>query len=129
MVIEIGAAIIENEIGEILICRRPKGSHLELLWEFAGGKREDNESIEECIVRECLEELGVVVEVLEKFDEVMHEYEDKTLRLYFYFCKIVSGEVTKKEHDELAWVSKNNLLKYHFCPADNDIIKRLKNQK
>lgn len=125
MIIEIGAAIIKNERGEILICRRPKGSHLELLWEFAGGKREDYESIKECIVRECLEELGVVVEVLEKFDEVTHTYEDKTLRLYFYFCQIVSGEVTKKEHDELAWVSKSDLIKYDFCPADNGVIKKL----
>lgn len=127
MVIEIGAAIIRNNNEEILICRRPKGSHLELLWEFAGGKKEANESIEECIIRECIEELDVEVEIISKFDEVTHTYDNKNLRLHFYFCKIINGEIRKKEHHEIAWVKKENLKNYEFCPADYDIIKKLSN--
>ncbi len=125
MFIEIGAAIIKNSNNEILICRRPKGSHLELLWEFAGGKKEENESIEECIIRECIEELDIQVEIIEKFDEVTHTYENKNLKLHFYICRIVKGEVKRKEHAEIAWVKKEYLKNYDFCPADYDIIQKL----
>ena len=61
----VSAAIIKNSDNEILICRRGPGGSCEFLWEFPGGKIEPGESPEECLVRECLEELEIEIEVLD----------------------------------------------------------------
>ena len=66
MLIQVTAAIIRRE-GQYLICQRAHDDALPLLWEFPGGKLEDGETLEECIVRECLEELAVDIRVLAEF--------------------------------------------------------------
>ncbi|MCL2925118.1 MAG: NUDIX domain-containing protein, partial [Trichodesmium sp. MAG_R04] len=57
----IGVAVIWDETGKILIDKRRSGGSFAGLWEFPGGKKEAGETIEDCIKREVLEELGIEV--------------------------------------------------------------------
>src|ERR1035438_10315377 len=90
-VIEVSAALLFHN-GKLLITQRHAKSHLGGLWEFPGGKREPNETFEQCLVRELREELGIEVEVGGLFEDISHAYAEKTVRLKFFICKLISGE-------------------------------------
>jgi 8-oxo-dGTP diphosphatase len=119
--IEVTAAVIIRN-GEFLICQRPKGKSCELLWEFPGGKIEPGETGEQCIIRECQEELGVTLNVLKKLTDVTYDYPDRTVHLHFYITEIIAGELTRKEHNAFAWVTPDEINKYQFCPADAKML-------
>lgn len=119
--IEVTAAVICSN-GKFLICQRPKGKNCELLWEFPGGKIEHGETAEQCIVRECMEELGVTLRVLRKLTEVTYDYPDCTVHLHFFITEIASGELTKKEHNAFKWIMPDEVNDYTFCPADAKML-------
>jgi len=73
--------------GKLLITRRHAAAHLGGLWEFPGGKREPDETFEQCLVREIREELGVEISVGKLFESVTHAYPEKTVRLKFFVCR------------------------------------------
>ena len=124
---EVTAAIFYNNQDEILICQRPAGKNCALLWEFPGGKQEPGETLEECIARECMEELNIEIKVLQKFDDVTHKYADKTVHITFFECEYLNGVLTKKEHNDIKWVNIAELQRYEFCPADKLIIEKIIN--
>lgn len=122
----VGTAIIFNEKNEILIGQRPEGKDLAGLWEFPGGKREDGESIEECIVREIREELDVGLVVGEHLLDVKKEYQHGCFVLSVYKAKIIDVENLKANvHQDLKWVKVEDLRKYEYPVADMDIIEYL----
>ncbi|HVY68360.1 MAG TPA: 8-oxo-dGTP diphosphatase MutT [Verrucomicrobiae bacterium] len=123
--VEVAAGLVFRE-GRLLITRRLPGTHLAGLWEFPGGKREPGESIEECLRRELLEELGVDVEVGALFQEVSHDYPEKTVHLKFLLCRLPSGEPQPIGCAALAWVGPNDLDRYQFPPADAVLLDRLR---
>jgi 8-oxo-dGTP diphosphatase len=123
-VIYVVAAVIERG-GKILISRRPKGAHLEGLWEFPGGKAEAGESAEGALAREVREELGVAFTVGEPVAEVDWQYPDKRVRITF-FRGTVEGEPRPLEGQELAWVAPADLDRYEFPPADATLLQRLR---
>ena len=128
-IIEVGCAIIRHQ-GRILIAQRKPDVFLGNYWEFPGGKREPNESIEECLAREVEEELGVKVKASKLLCEVRHTYPDKDLKLCFWFCDWQSGTACKKDCQDFRWVTPNELPNFKFPPADDDILKDiLANQK
>ena len=96
------AVIIQN--GKILICQRQMNKNCGLLWEFPGGKIEIGETGEQCIVRECQEELGITLIVKRELTDVVYEYPDRTVHLHFYLCDIIAGIPEKKEHNAIAWI-------------------------
>jgi len=120
---------INSASPKILICQRPAHKSQALLWEFPGGKKEDGETSEQCLVRECEEELGIQIEILSLFDTVRHTYPEKSIYLEFYISRIISGDIEQKEHAQLAWVFPHELEKYDFCPADTNIIQKLMQEK
>jgi len=122
---EVVGALIRRQ-GKILICRRPPNKKRALLWEFAGGKPEAGESLEAALVRECREELGIELEVGEKFDECIYEYPDITVHLTVFEAEIRQGEPKMLEHSDIRWVTADELDNYEFCPADGPIIEKLK---
>lgn len=125
MVTEISAAVISDAAGRVLICRRPEGKNLALLWEFPGGKIEKGETAEECAVRECMEELDAEISVIDKFGEAFHSYGGHKVHIIFFSCRLKKGEPVNKEHAEIKWARPEELAGYDFCPADGDIIRRL----
>lgn len=123
------AAVIIKE-GKILITQRPKGVHLEGMWEFPGGKKEDSETLEQCMRREIMEELGIKIVIEKKLIEVQHEYETKFVELHFFQCAVIDGSPSPKEGQKMKWVEPETLLNYRFPPPDREIINYIiKNQR
>ncbi len=125
--IEVIAGILELD-NKILIARRKKGNHLAGLWEFPGGKIKKNESPESCLKRELNEELGVNVIVGEFFMKNTHKYDDKTILLKSYKCKIKSGDITLNDHDKIEWTTISDITKFKFAPADIPFVTALVNE-
>lgn len=122
--VEVVAALIwEN--GRFLICRRPEHKERGLLWEFAGGKVEAGETKQEALVRECCEELDIMLSVGEAFMQVRHEYPDLTVNLTVFSATIAQGEPKLLEHSALAWITPEEIPQYAFCPADEAISDRI----
>lgn len=121
---EVVAALIWR--GErFLACQRPAHKARGLLWEFVGGKVEPGETKEEALIRECREELGVTLSVGEVFMEVTHTYPDLTVHLTLFQAAIRAGEPQKLEHQDLRWITREEIDQYPFCPADQVILERL----
>lgn len=119
--IEVAAAIIRSE-EKILICQRARKKNCELLWEFPGGKIELGENGEQCVVRECQEELDVTIKPFRKVFDVIAAYANGDIHLRFYECEILTGMPMAKEHQAIQWVAKDELSQYTFCPADQEMI-------
>ena len=122
---EVVAALIWD--GErFLACQRPAHKTRGLLWEFVGGKVEPHETKEDALIRECKEELDVTLEVGDIFMEVIHAYPDMTVHLTLFNARIAEGVPKKLEHQEIRWITVEEIDQYPFCPADVDILARLK---
>ena len=122
----VSAAIIKNEAGQILICQRDdKGGVCEYLWEFPGGKQELHETAEDCLIRECMEELDIDIEVRDLFAETTYLYPDREIAFSFFYAKIIKGEPAPKVHKLIRWVLTEELAEYQFCPADVAITEKL----
>ena len=124
--IEVVAALIWDN-GHFMICQRAAHKPRGLLWEFVGGKVEAGESRVEALKRECREELNVDVSVGDVFTEVDHVYPDITIHLTLYNAKITNGTPEKLEHNDIKWITAAEISNYNFCPADEEIMKRLIN--
>lgn len=123
-IVEVVAALIWN--GEkFMICQRPANKKRGLLWEFVGGKVEKGESKEQALIRECKEELDIEIAVDGEFISVKHTYPDITINLTVFNSRIVSGKPTLLEHNDLKWITKNEIQKYNFCPADEVILEKI----
>lgn len=123
--VEVVAALIWDR-DRFLICQRPSHKARALLWEFVGGKVERGESKEQALIRECREELGVTVEPQTVFAEVTHTYPDLTVHLTLFDARIVDGVLQKIEHNDLQWITTAEIDRYPFCPADIEILQKLK---
>ena len=108
-----------------LICQRPAHKARGLLWEFVGGKVEPGETKQEALIRECREELAITVSVEEVFMEVVHEYPDLTVDLTLFRAAIAQGQPQKLEHNDIRWITPEEIPGYDFCPADKEILERI----
>ena len=122
---EVVAALIWDE-NRFLACQRPAHKARGLLWEFVGGKVEPGETREQALIRECREELAITVAVQDVFMEVDHVYPDLTVHLTLFNASIAEGIPQKIEHNDLRWITVEEIDQYEFCPADKEILRRLK---
>jgi len=125
IVIEVSAALIFRD-GKLLITQRHAKSHLGGLWEFPGGKREAGETFEQCLVREIREELGVEIAVRELFDEIRHDYPEKSVLLKFFVCALLAGEPQPLDCAAVKWIDKAGLSTHEFPAADAQLLEDLK---
>lgn len=121
---EVVAALIWDG-NRFMICQRPAHKARGLLWEFVGGKVEKGETKEEALIRECREELNITIGVKDVFMDVVHEYPDILVHLTLFNAVIEEGIPEKLEHNDIKWITVEEIPKYDFCPADEDILKRL----
>ena len=112
--IKVAAAIIQRGYGEF------KDG-----WEFPGGKLEPGETGEQAIVREIQEELEVTIGDLDYLCTVEHDYDTFHLSMQCYLCTIVSGEIVELEHEDMRWLSTDNLWGVDWLPADVKVVKEL----
>ena len=122
--IEVVAALIWNE-NRFMICQRPAHKTRGLLWEFVGGKVEPGETKKQALIRECREELNVLLSVGEVFMEVIHEYPDLKVYLTLFNATIAEGEPQKLEHNDIQWITPSEIPNYEFCQADEEILKEI----
>ena len=121
---QVTAGLIRHQ-GCLLIARRPAGKHLAGLWEFPGGKQEEGETLEECLVRELKEELGLEIVVGELFMSVEYEYETKFITLHCFQCSLLQGTPAGLEGQETHWVRMDELKGFVFTPPDQKVIEKL----
>lgn len=123
MTVVVVAAVIETG-GRFLVTRRPKGVHLEGVWEFPGGKCDQGEALTDCLARELREELDVPSRSGEEVFSTTHEYPDRTIELHFFRCELL-GEPRPQLGQEMRWVTREELTRLEFPPADAELIQTL----
>lgn len=123
-IVEVSAGLVFRS-GKLLITQRHADAHLGGLWEFPGGKRETNETFEQCLVRELREELAVEVEVGRLFESLTHAYPEKTVHLRFFVCQLREGEPRPLGCAALKWVTCEELMAHDFPAADEQLLAKL----
>lgn len=117
----VACAIIEQG-GKVLATQRSEAMSFPLKWEFPGGKIKDGETAPECLVRECHEELGAEIAVVQLLSPVTHHYPAFTVTLYPFRCRIASGTIILHEHAALAWLLPAELHTLDWAEADLPVI-------
>ena len=122
--INVAAAIITKN-NKYFIAKRNKDKHLGGFYEFPGGKQDVNETLQQTVIREIKEELNIHVQVGNKLGEEHYKDDKINVHLHYFFCKIISGDIILNEHEDSAWVSKEEFKNYNFAEGDSDIISLL----
>ena len=127
MTVLVAAAIIV-EGGRVLLTQRKRGSHLEGMWEFPGGKVEADEDPKDALARELREELGIDVDVGDVVEATFHRYETKSVLLLFYRAtrRASSPEPRALDVAAFAWTDRDALDPAKFPPADVAVIQKVK---
>jgi 8-oxo-dGTP diphosphatase len=123
-IVLVAACALIDEDGRVLLTRRPEGKAMAGLWEFPGGKVDEDETPEAALIRELREELGIVVlaRCLAPLTFASHAYETFHLLMPLYVCRRWEGEIEPLEGQEIAWVRSQKLQSYEMPPADIPLI-------
>ena len=119
--IRVVAAMIEKD-GKYLITQRRPTATLPLLWEFPGGRVEENESDEQALARELKEEMEIAVDVRDRVIHVQHSYPHYDIDFRVYRCRLVSGEIKNGKVHDHRWVTPQDMDKYEFPAADEKTV-------
>ncbi len=120
----IAAAIIEKD-GRFLIAQRAKDDSLKGLWEFPGGKVENNESLEDCLRRELYEELNIHATVAEYYCVSSFEHNNIFYDMHLFKVYNYQGQMQLHEHAAIAWVSAMDLSNYDYPQPDLPVVELL----
>lgn len=121
--IKVSCAIILNQDEEILVAQRSTKMSMPLKWEFPGGKLEPDETAEECLLRELMEELNIMVQIVKKLPVNVHSYSNFSIELIPFLCRYVKGAMLLKEHAQIKWLHPTELLALDWADADVPIVK------
>ncbi|MDO4495438.1 MAG: (deoxy)nucleoside triphosphate pyrophosphohydrolase [Clostridiaceae bacterium] len=124
---QVVAALIRQG-DKFMIFQRPENKTRAFEWEFVGGKAEKGETLEQALIRECREEIGVTVKVGSVFAEVDHEYPDIKIHLTVFNAEIAEGIPQRLEHNDIRCITPDEIPQYEFCPADKDILKKIREE-
>jgi 8-oxo-dGTP diphosphatase len=122
--LDVAVAVVFRDL-KILIARRKAGGVLGGFWEFPGGKREADESLEDCVRRELLEELAMRVQPVVSFAPIQHQYPDRHVTLHPFLCTHESGEPKLLACDEIRWIEPKQLRDFTFPPANHQLVEQV----
>lgn len=125
--IEVAAGLVFRG-GKLLITQRKPGAHLGSLWEFPGGKREADETFEQCLIRELAEELGIEAEIGSLVESLTHHYPERSVHLKFFLCRWTRHEPRPIDCEALAWITREELDWYEFPAADVRLLAKLRSR-
>lgn len=120
--IEVTCGIILKD-DKILVTQRSDKMKLPLKWEFPGGKIEENETAENCLLREIREELNLKIAILERLDSKFFDYGTFSINLIPFVSKYLSGEIVLSEHRDFKWLAKEELIFLDWAAADIPVLK------
>ena len=123
---QVVAALIEHE-GKVLVCQRRRGGAFELLWEFPGGKRRPDETLQAALARELSEELGVTAKIGREIYRTQHHYPEmpEPIELIFFAASASPAEVRNLIFERIEWRDPRSLPDLNFLPADRELIDKL----
>lgn len=119
--LHVACAIIEHQ-GRVLAAQRSESMSLPLKWEFPGGKLQDNETPEQCLIREVREELAVEIGIHLALSAATHAYTDFTVTLYPFVCSLQDSEMTLHEHRAVRWMEPGRMGELEWAEADLPVI-------
>ncbi len=93
------------------------------LWEFPGGKVQHGETAEQAVIRECLEETGLTVRIIERYATVRHDYPHDRVELHFFHCEPLDAKAAPTE--PFRWVSAAELAQMHFPEANRKVLDQI----
>ncbi|MGK0442269.1 MAG: 8-oxo-dGTP diphosphatase [Pseudohongiellaceae bacterium] len=120
--IHVAVGVIVDTEQQILIALRPSHAHQGGLWEFPGGKVESGETVQQALIRELQEELGIIGSDLSPLTNICHDYGDKSVHLDVWWVRGFAGEPEGKEGQPIRWVNAQDLLAMEFPEANQAII-------
>ncbi|GEK33888.1 (deoxy)nucleoside triphosphate pyrophosphohydrolase [Kurthia sibirica] len=123
--IHVVGAIIKNSKNEIFAAQRNLKMTLGGYWEFPGGKIEIGETSKIALVREIQEEFNCLINVYEKVEDTIYEYENFIVRLETYMAEIKKGELNLLEHSDSIWLKKKDLMILDWAPADIPAVRKI----
>jgi len=122
--IKVAAAVIKKD--DLYLCARRKENKYKYLskkFEFPGGKVESGETLQEALVREIYEELGVKVCINNELKKVQHEYPDFKVEITFFSCNFVGNyQYVNFDHEEIIWLPAAELALLDWAAADLPIV-------
>ncbi len=124
-IVHVAVAVVKNSAGQYLIAKRPLESHQGGLWEFPGGKVENEEDIVDALKRELFEEVGITLTVISPLIQILHDYGDKTVLLDVFTVNDFSGEAFAKENQKIRWINSVDFSLYNFPDANKPIIQAI----
>lgn len=124
---QIGVGIIIKDEEEVLIALRPEDAMLGGLWEFPGGKQKEDEEMEQTVIRELNEELGVDVSVTKPFMKLDHAYSHFKITMHAYLCELEDGTPEPNDSQEVRWIAIDELADYPFPKANRKLTEKLMN--
>ncbi len=116
--INVTCAIIRNEDDQVLVVQRGEHTDHPLKWEFPGGKVNEGESEEDCIIREIREELSIGIVICGRLPVVEHDYGHKQIRLIPFICDTLEELPFLSEHVDFKWIDPEELVEVDFSEAD-----------
>lgn len=119
----VGAVIINDH--KVLCAQRGPDKSLPLLWEFPGGKIEDNETPQAALKREIEEEMHCKIEVGEQVEHTVYEYDFGIVHLTTFYCKLTEGNPVLTEHVDIKWLETKDLKSLEWAPADIPAIEKI----
>lgn len=120
--LHVAVGVIRNDKGQILVSKRHKNQDHGGLWEFPGGKLKPGEKIQQTLVRELKEELGIQTETSRPLIKVRHDYPDYSVLLDVWQVIKFSGEAAGCEGQKISWMDKESLRSRKFPQANYHII-------
>ena len=117
------AAVIKCK-NRFFIAQRNRDKDFSFKWEFPGGKVEPNESLEEALKREIMEELCIQIEIKHKITKLRYKQTNLDIFLHYFLCRSV-GTIYLKEHENSTWVTRSELYKFDFAPGDSEVFRFL----
>jgi A/G-specific adenine glycosylase len=111
---------------KLLIAKRKEEKMLGGLWEFPGGKINDNESEKQALIREVQEEVNLDITITQKLGTIKHAYSHFKINLHAYICSSITKEAVAISASKLEWINENKLDNYAFPTANKKLFKLLK---
>ncbi|MCW8125634.1 8-oxo-dGTP diphosphatase MutT [Microbulbifer halophilus] len=128
-VIHVAVGVVMREDGKILIARRPDHLHMGGRWEFPGGKVEEDETAQQALGRELLEEVAIEAKKLQPLTEIRHDYPEKTVLLDTWWVTDFEGEAKGSEGQQIAWIDTGELGDHQFPDANAPILEAIQKAK